>query len=59
MGADVQVHRRHELVLPLNPAFEPTILVMSGDCARWTDSSSNSGCCNTLTRRARTPASQA
>jgi redox-sensitive bicupin YhaK (pirin superfamily) len=33
LGADVQVHRRHELVLPLNPAFEHAILVMSGNCA--------------------------
>jgi redox-sensitive bicupin YhaK (pirin superfamily) len=33
LGADVQVHRGHELVLPLDPAFEHAILVMSGDCA--------------------------
>jgi redox-sensitive bicupin YhaK (pirin superfamily) len=33
LGADVQVHPRHELVLPLNSAFEHAILVMSGDCA--------------------------
>ena len=33
LGADVLVHPRHELVLPLNPAFEHAILVMRGDCA--------------------------
>jgi redox-sensitive bicupin YhaK (pirin superfamily) len=33
LGADVQVHPRHELVLPLDPAYEHAILVMSGDCA--------------------------
>ena len=33
LGADVQVHPRHELMLPLNPAYEHAILVMSGDCA--------------------------
>jgi hypothetical protein len=32
LGADAQVHRGHELVLPLNPAFEHAVLVMSGDC---------------------------
>ena len=33
LGADVHVHPRHDLVLPLNPSFEHAILVMSGDCA--------------------------
>ena len=33
LGADVQVHPRHELMLPLNPTYEHAILVMSGDCA--------------------------
>lgn len=33
LGADVQVHARHELALPLDPAFEHAVLVMSGDCA--------------------------
>jgi redox-sensitive bicupin YhaK (pirin superfamily) len=33
LGADVQVHPRNELMLPLNPEYEHAILVMSGDCA--------------------------
>ena len=33
LGADVQVHPRHELTLPLHPTYEHAILVMSGDCA--------------------------
>jgi redox-sensitive bicupin YhaK (pirin superfamily) len=33
LGADVQVHGRHELMLPLNPAYEHAVLVLSGDCA--------------------------
>jgi redox-sensitive bicupin YhaK (pirin superfamily) len=33
VGADVQVHPRLELTLPLNPAHEHAVLVMSGDCA--------------------------
>ncbi|HEY7791745.1 MAG TPA: pirin family protein [Vicinamibacterales bacterium] len=33
LGADAQVHRRHELMIPLNPTFEHAILVTSGDCA--------------------------
>ncbi len=33
LGADVQVHAGHELALPLDPAFEHAVLVMSGDCA--------------------------
>lgn len=33
LGADVQVHPRHALMLPLNPEFEHAILAMSGDCA--------------------------
>jgi redox-sensitive bicupin YhaK (pirin superfamily) len=33
LGVDVQVHPRHQLTLPLNPAHEHAILVMSGDCA--------------------------
>lgn len=32
LGADAKVHRGRELVLPLNPAFEHAVLVMSGDC---------------------------
>jgi redox-sensitive bicupin YhaK (pirin superfamily) len=32
VGADVQVHPRHELVLPLQPAFEHALLLLSGDC---------------------------
>ena len=33
LGADVRVHPGHELMLPLNPAYEHAILVMSGDCS--------------------------
>ena len=33
LGADLQVHPRHTLVVPLNPAYEHAILVMNGDCA--------------------------
>jgi redox-sensitive bicupin YhaK (pirin superfamily) len=33
LGADVQVRRQHEIVLPLDPVFEHAILVMSDDCA--------------------------
>jgi redox-sensitive bicupin YhaK (pirin superfamily) len=33
IGADVRVHPRHELLLPLNPVYEHAILVMNGDCA--------------------------
>ena len=33
LGADVQVHPRHELILPLTPAYEHAVLVMSGDCS--------------------------
>lgn len=33
LGADVRVHPRHELTLPLDPAYEHAILVMAGDCA--------------------------
>ena len=33
LGADVQVHPRQELMVPLNPAFEHAVLVMSGDSA--------------------------
>jgi quercetin 2,3-dioxygenase len=32
LGADVQVHPRHELMLPLNATYEHAVLVMSGDC---------------------------
>jgi hypothetical protein len=58
LAADVQVHPRHELVLPLDPAFEHAILVMSGDCALDGHPSDN-GCCTTLALHARTPASRA
>jgi hypothetical protein len=33
LGADVRVHPRHELHLPVNPAYEHAILVMEGDGA--------------------------
>ena len=33
LGADVRVHSRHELMLPLNPNYEHAVLVMSGDCS--------------------------
>jgi quercetin 2,3-dioxygenase len=33
LGADVRVHPRHELLLPLNAAYEHAILPMDGDCA--------------------------
>jgi redox-sensitive bicupin YhaK (pirin superfamily) len=33
LGADLQVHPRHTLVVPLNPAYEQAVLVMTGDCA--------------------------
>jgi redox-sensitive bicupin YhaK (pirin superfamily) len=33
LGADVRVHPRHELMLPLNPAYEHAMLVLNGDCA--------------------------
>jgi quercetin 2,3-dioxygenase len=33
VGADLGVHPRHELMLPLNPAYEHAMLVMSGDCS--------------------------
>jgi len=33
LGADVRVHPRHELVLPLNPGYEHAILAMDGDCS--------------------------
>jgi redox-sensitive bicupin YhaK (pirin superfamily) len=33
LGADVQVHPRHTLVVPLEPAYEHAVLVMNGDCA--------------------------
>jgi redox-sensitive bicupin YhaK (pirin superfamily) len=33
LGADLQVHPRHTLVVPLNPAYEHAVLVMNGDCA--------------------------
>jgi hypothetical protein len=33
LGADVQVHQGHAMMLPLNPTYEHAILVMSGDCA--------------------------
>jgi redox-sensitive bicupin YhaK (pirin superfamily) len=31
VGADVQVHRHHTLTLPLEPAFEHALLLLSGD----------------------------
>jgi redox-sensitive bicupin YhaK (pirin superfamily) len=33
LGADVRVHPRSELLLPLNQDYEHAILVMDGDCA--------------------------
>lgn len=33
LGADVRVHPRHELRLPLHLAYEHAILVMDGDCS--------------------------
>jgi redox-sensitive bicupin YhaK (pirin superfamily) len=33
LGADLQVHARHTLEVPLQPAYEHAVLVMSGDCA--------------------------
>lgn len=33
VGADLQVHPRHELVLPLQSAHEHALLLLSGDCA--------------------------
>jgi len=33
LGADLQVHSRAELALPLNPAYEHAVLIMNGDCA--------------------------
>ena len=33
LGADLRVHPGHSLVVPLNPAYEHAVLVMSGDCA--------------------------
>jgi hypothetical protein len=33
VGADIQVHPRHELVLPLQRQYEHALLVLSGDCA--------------------------
>ena len=33
LGADLQVHPRHTLVVPLNRAHEHAVLVMNGDCA--------------------------
>ncbi len=33
VGADLQVHPRPTLVLPLNPVYEHAILVMNGNCA--------------------------
>jgi quercetin 2,3-dioxygenase len=33
LGADLQIHRGHALAVPLNPAYEHAVLVMSGDCA--------------------------
>jgi quercetin 2,3-dioxygenase len=33
VGADVRVHPRHELLLPLNASFEHAILPLDGDCA--------------------------
>ena len=33
LGADVRVHPRQTLVVPLNPAYEHAVLVMSGECA--------------------------
>jgi redox-sensitive bicupin YhaK (pirin superfamily) len=33
LGADVQVHPRHRLMLPLTPAYEHAVLLVSGDCS--------------------------
>ena len=33
LGADLRVHPRHTLVVPINPTYEHAVLVMSGDCA--------------------------
>lgn len=33
LGADLRVHPRQRLEIPLDPAFEHAVLVMSGDCA--------------------------
>lgn len=33
LGADLQVHARKALELPLNPAHEHAVLIMNGDCA--------------------------
>jgi redox-sensitive bicupin YhaK (pirin superfamily) len=33
VGADIQVHPRHELALPLQRQYEHALLVLSGDCA--------------------------
>jgi redox-sensitive bicupin YhaK (pirin superfamily) len=33
VGADLQVHARHELALPLQRQYEHALLVLSGDCA--------------------------
>ena len=32
LGADVRVHPRQSLDIPLEPTFEHAVLVMSGDC---------------------------
>jgi quercetin 2,3-dioxygenase len=32
LGADLQIHPRHTLELPLQPAYEHAALVMAGDC---------------------------
>jgi redox-sensitive bicupin YhaK (pirin superfamily) len=32
LGADLQVHPRHTLLVPLDPTFEHAMLVMRGDC---------------------------
>ena len=33
VGADVEVHRGEAVTLPLDPAYEHAVLVLSGDCA--------------------------
>ena len=33
VGADLQVHPRHELAIPLEPQHEHALLVLSGECA--------------------------
>ena len=33
VGADLQIHARHALTLPLEPQHEHALLVLSGDCA--------------------------